>query len=249
MLGGTRAPEQLRAPPRGLLPAAAAPRLLPRCAAPGAGAESPPQLQGRPGWVTPPPPAPLPDPAGRMEPPEGAGPGEIVKDVEAPQAALGTLAHGTGDSCHSPTAEEEVGIPIPAPGLLQVTERRQVHFDLLDLTELTDMSDQELAEVFADSDDESLAGESPAEIWAAACTAKVTRLGSPGGSTLHCPPHAPGSSPSAPGEGRRPPAGCRCLGAVHRLLTEAGSPQRAGTQQHHRVRLAQHHLLQQHLPT
>ncbi|XP_032179384.1 dysbindin domain-containing protein 1 isoform X3 [Mustela lutreola] len=171
MLGGTRAPEQLRAPPRGLLPAAAAPRLLPRCAAPGAGAESPPQLQGRPGWVTPPPPAPLPDPAGRMEPPEGAGPGEIVKDVEAPQAALGTLAHGTGDSCHSPTAEEEVGIPIPAPGLLQVTERRQplssvssleVHFDLLDLTELTDMSDQELAEVFADSDDESLAGESPA---------------------------------------------------------------------------------------
>lgn len=75
MLGGTRAPEQLRAPPRGLLPAAAAPRPLPRCAAPGAGTESPLQLQGRPGWVTPPPPAPLPDPAGRMEPPEGAGPG------------------------------------------------------------------------------------------------------------------------------------------------------------------------------
>ncbi|GAB5582605.1 dysbindin domain-containing protein 1 isoform X2 [Prionailurus iriomotensis] len=114
-----------------------------------------------------------------MEPPEGAGPGagntifvaEMVKEAEVPQAALGTLAHGTGDSCHSPTAEEEVGIPIPAPGLLQVTERRQplssvssleVHFDLLDLTELTDMSDQELAEVFADSDDESLASESPA---------------------------------------------------------------------------------------
>ncbi|XP_042823917.1 dysbindin domain-containing protein 1 isoform X2 [Panthera tigris] len=96
---------------------------------------------------------------------------EMVKENEVPQAALGTLAHGTGDSCHSPTAEEEVGIPIPAPGLLQVTERRQplssvssleVHFDLLDLTELTDMSDQELAEVFADSDDESLASESPA---------------------------------------------------------------------------------------
>ncbi|XP_045628642.1 dysbindin domain-containing protein 1 [Ursus americanus] len=106
-----------------------------------------------------------------MEPPEGAGPGEIVQEVQVPQAAQGTLAHGTGDSCHSPTAEEEGGIPIPAPGLLQVTERRQplssvssleVHFDLLDLTELTDMSDQELAEVFADSDDESLAGESPA---------------------------------------------------------------------------------------
>ncbi|KAK2530188.1 Dbndd1 [Columba guinea] len=37
----------------------------------------------------------------------------------------------------------------------------EVHFDLLDLTELTDMSDQELAEVFADSDEENVAGESP----------------------------------------------------------------------------------------
>lgn len=74
--GGPRAPEQLRAPPRGLLPAAAAPRLLPRCAAPGAVAESPPQLQGRPGRVTPlPPRAPLPELAGRMEPREGASQG------------------------------------------------------------------------------------------------------------------------------------------------------------------------------
>ncbi|KAM5297747.1 dysbindin domain-containing protein 1 isoform 1-T1 [Glossophaga mutica] len=115
-----------------------------------------------------------------MEPPEGASPGGIVKAVEVPQAALDTPAPGTGDSCHAPVAEEEeaeeaVGIPVPAPGLLQVTERRQplssvssleVHFDLLDLTELTDMSDQELAEVFADSDDENLAenlaGDSPA---------------------------------------------------------------------------------------
>lgn len=37
----------------------------------------------------------------------------------------------------------------------------EVHFDLMDLTELTDMSDQELAEVFADSDEESHSG-SPA---------------------------------------------------------------------------------------
>ncbi|XP_016067731.1 PREDICTED: dysbindin domain-containing protein 1, partial [Miniopterus natalensis] len=97
---------------------------------------------------------------------------EIVKEVEVPQAALDAPAPGTGDSCHLPVAEEEeVGIPIPAPGLLQVTERRQplssvssleVHFDLLDLTELTDMSDQELAEVFVDSDDENLTGGSPA---------------------------------------------------------------------------------------
>ncbi|NXT82301.1 DBND1 protein, partial [Zapornia atra] len=37
----------------------------------------------------------------------------------------------------------------------------EVHFDLLDLTELTDMSDQELAEVFADSDEENATGEPP----------------------------------------------------------------------------------------
>ncbi|XP_073911545.1 dysbindin domain-containing protein 1 isoform X2 [Castor canadensis] len=122
---GTGAPEQLRAPPRGLLPAAAAPRLLPRCAAPGAGAESPPQLLGRPGRVTPPPPVHLSDLTDRMESPEGAGPGEIVKEVEVLQTALGVPAHGTGDSCHTPVAEEEAGIPIPAPGLLQVTERRR----------------------------------------------------------------------------------------------------------------------------
>lgn len=88
-----------------------------------------------------------------------------------PLAALEVPAPGTGDSVHLPVAEEEVGIPIPAPGFLQVTERRQplssvssleVHFDLLDLTELTDMSDQELAEVFADSDDENQTTESPA---------------------------------------------------------------------------------------
>ncbi|XP_027015056.1 dysbindin domain-containing protein 1 isoform X1 [Tachysurus fulvidraco] len=36
----------------------------------------------------------------------------------------------------------------------------EVHFDLLDLTELTDMSDQELTEVFVDSDEEN--PESPA---------------------------------------------------------------------------------------
>uniref|UniRef100_A0A8C6RGG2 Dysbindin domain containing 1 n=1 Tax=Nannospalax galili TaxID=1026970 RepID=A0A8C6RGG2_NANGA len=76
----------------------------------------------------PPPPAPLRDPTGRMESPEGAGPGEIIKEVKVPQAALGVPAHGTGDSCHTPVVEEEeIGIPIPAPGFLQVTERRRLH--------------------------------------------------------------------------------------------------------------------------
>ncbi|KAJ1072479.1 PREDICTED: dysbindin domain-containing protein 1 isoform X1 [Capra hircus] len=107
-----------------------------------------------------------------MEPPEGASPGGLVKEVDVPQAALSAPIPVTGTSGQSPVAEEELlGIPIPAPGLLQVTERRQplssvssleVHFDLLDLTELTDMSDQELAEVFADSDDENMASDSHA---------------------------------------------------------------------------------------
>ncbi|XP_036998493.2 dysbindin domain-containing protein 1 [Artibeus jamaicensis] len=146
-----------RAPPRRRGPPAAA-----RCAALGAASREPGRVAAAAG-----PPGPG-DAAGCMEPPEGASPGEIVKEVEVPRAALDTPTPGTGDSCHSPVAEEEeeVGIPIPAPGFLQVTERRQplssvssleVHFDLLDLTELTDMSDQELAEVFADSDDENLA--------------------------------------------------------------------------------------------
>uniref|UniRef100_A0A3Q1M8P2 Dysbindin domain-containing protein 1 n=1 Tax=Bos taurus TaxID=9913 RepID=A0A3Q1M8P2_BOVIN len=95
----------------------------------------------------------------------------LVKEVDMPQAALSAPVPVTGTSGQSPMAEEELGIPIPAPGLLQVTERRQplssvssleVHFDLLDLTELTDMSDQELAEVFADSDDENVASDSHA---------------------------------------------------------------------------------------
>lgn len=51
---------------------------------------------------------------------------EIVKEVKVPQAALSVPAHETGDTCHTPVAEEEeVGIPIPAPGFLQVTERRR----------------------------------------------------------------------------------------------------------------------------
>uniref|UniRef100_A0A8C3GWQ4 Dysbindin domain-containing protein 1 n=1 Tax=Corvus moneduloides TaxID=1196302 RepID=A0A8C3GWQ4_CORMO len=84
----------------------------------------------------------------------------------------GTWCQGTGTDLGGTgfPAEEQGGIPIPSAGLLQVTERRQplssvssleVHFDLLDLTELTDMSDQELAEVFADSDEENVAGETP----------------------------------------------------------------------------------------
>ncbi|KAM9374285.1 dysbindin domain-containing protein 1 [Phaethornis superciliosus] len=93
---------------------------------------------------------------------------ELAKEMVAPERPAGTPHHGP--SSQPPAVPEEPGGPIPSAGLLQVTERRQplssvssleVHFDLLDLTELTDMSDQELAEVFADSDEENTAGEGP----------------------------------------------------------------------------------------
>ena len=45
--------------------------------------------------------------------------------------------------------------PLPITEPLSSVSSLEVHFDLLDLTELTDMSDQELAEVFADSDEEN----------------------------------------------------------------------------------------------
>ncbi|XP_039512718.1 dysbindin domain-containing protein 1 [Pimephales promelas] len=67
-------------------------------------------------------------------------------------------------------ASHNVGTPSHHGSQVLITEKRQplssvssleVHFDLLDLTELTDMSDQELGEVFADSDEENHT-ESPA---------------------------------------------------------------------------------------
>ncbi|KAM9122553.1 dysbindin domain-containing protein 1 [Pangshura tecta] len=103
-----------------------------------------------------------------MEAPRGAGTPERVKEAQTLERAAGIPAHGPVEEPPSPPAEEPGGIPIPSSGLLQVAERRQplssvssleVHFDLLDLTELTDMSDQE---VFADSDEENVASESPA---------------------------------------------------------------------------------------
>ncbi|KAL9839116.1 dysbindin domain-containing protein 1 isoform 1-T2 [Geothlypis trichas] len=95
---------------------------------------------------------------------------ELGKEPLVPERPAGTPTHGPAQETPRVPAEEQGGIPIPSAGLLQVTERRQplssvssleVHFDLLDLTELTDMSDQELAEVFADSDEENAAGETP----------------------------------------------------------------------------------------
>ncbi|XP_060109853.1 dysbindin domain-containing protein 1 [Heteronotia binoei] len=111
----------------------------------------------------------------RFKSPSDLGPASVserktalTEEAQMPEQA--TPLHGLVEEPPCPPAEEEGGIPIPTSGLLQVAECRQplssvssleVHFDLLDLTELTDMSDQELAEVFADSDEENVAGEAP----------------------------------------------------------------------------------------
>lgn len=78
----------------------------------------------------------------------------MVRAQDLPGGRRGKQGHYSGPkslSCHLCSSE-----PLSSVSSLEV------HFDLLDLTELTDMSDQELAEVFADSDDENVASESPA---------------------------------------------------------------------------------------
>ncbi|XP_064016241.1 dysbindin domain-containing protein 1 isoform X1 [Pogoniulus pusillus] len=102
---------------------------------------------------------------------------ELGKETLATERPVGTPTHRPAPAPPGTPAEEQGNVPIPSAGLLQVTERRQplssvssleVHFDLLDLTELTDMSDQELAEVFADSDEENTTGEVPSGLQAPA---------------------------------------------------------------------------------
>ncbi|NXB59367.1 DBND1 protein, partial [Struthidea cinerea] len=94
----------------------------------------------------------------------GADVAELGKEPLVPEHPAGTPTHGPAQETPRVPAEEQGGIPIPSAGLLQPlssVSSLEVHFDLLDLTELTDMSDQELAEVFADSDEENVAGETP----------------------------------------------------------------------------------------
>ncbi|XP_072551213.1 dysbindin domain-containing protein 1-like isoform X1 [Salminus brasiliensis] len=99
-----------------------------------------------------------------MEAQGGAGGPDPNKDIQKLLKPSSSGELSKEPSHHHPTGEEEGVILGHTPGLLHVTERRQplssvssleVHFDLLDLTELTDMSDQELTEVFADSDEEN----------------------------------------------------------------------------------------------
>lgn len=65
------------------------------------------------------------------------------------------------DKGHSPVTNSFILSVVFSAEPLSSVSSLEVHFDLMDLTELTDMSDQELAEVFADSDEEAHS-ESPA---------------------------------------------------------------------------------------
>ncbi|XP_062278007.1 dysbindin domain-containing protein 1 isoform X2 [Scomber scombrus] len=98
-----------------------------------------------------------------MEAQGGAGSPEPNKDIQKllKPSSSGDLSK---ELFQHTAGEEEGGLSGRTASLLHITEKRQplssvssleVHFDLLDLTELTDMSDQELAEVFADSDEEN----------------------------------------------------------------------------------------------
>ncbi|XP_077420143.1 dysbindin domain-containing protein 1 [Vanacampus margaritifer] len=103
-----------------------------------------------------------------MEAQGGAASPEPGKDIQKllKPSSSGNLSqeqfqpHAAGEE----EDEEEGGWTGHTASLLHISEKRQplssvssleVHFDLLDLTELTDMSDQELAEVFVDSDEEN----------------------------------------------------------------------------------------------
>ncbi|XP_031702019.1 dysbindin domain-containing protein 1 [Anarrhichthys ocellatus] len=104
-----------------------------------------------------------------MEAQGGAGSPEPNKDIQK-LLKLSSSGDLSKELFHCPAGEEEEGsLSGHTASLLHITEKRQplssvssleVHFDLLDLTELTDMSDQELTEVF-DSDEENH-NESPA---------------------------------------------------------------------------------------
>uniref|UniRef100_A0A1A8IBZ9 Dysbindin domain-containing protein 1 n=1 Tax=Nothobranchius kuhntae TaxID=321403 RepID=A0A1A8IBZ9_NOTKU len=98
-----------------------------------------------------------------MEAQGGAGSPEPNKDI---QKLLRPSSSGdlSKELFQHPSGEAEGSLSGHTASLLHISEKRQplssvssleVHFDLLDLTELTDMSDQELAEVFPDSDEEN----------------------------------------------------------------------------------------------
>uniref|UniRef100_A0A9J7XBD3 Dysbindin domain-containing protein 1 n=1 Tax=Cyprinus carpio carpio TaxID=630221 RepID=A0A9J7XBD3_CYPCA len=107
-----------------------------------------------------------------METQADSGAAEPLRDREFQKLLKSSSSASlTSEASHNASGEH-VGTPSHHGSQVLITEKRQplssvssleVHFDLLDLTELTDMSDQELGEVFADSDEENHT-ESPATV-------------------------------------------------------------------------------------
>uniref|UniRef100_A0A8C1E0Z9 Dysbindin domain-containing protein 1 n=1 Tax=Cyprinus carpio carpio TaxID=630221 RepID=A0A8C1E0Z9_CYPCA len=118
-----------------------------------------------------------------MEAQADSGAAEPLRDREIQKLLKSSSSASlTSEASHNASGEH-VGTPAHHGSQVLITEKRlmqvhsdifcllseplssvsslEVHFDLLDLTELTDMSDQELGEVFADSDEENQT-ESPA---------------------------------------------------------------------------------------
>ncbi|XP_016112389.1 dysbindin domain-containing protein 1 isoform X1 [Sinocyclocheilus grahami] len=105
-----------------------------------------------------------------MEAQADSGAAEPLRDREFQKLLKSSSSASlTSEASHNASGER-VGTPAHHGSQVLINEKRQplssvssleVHFDLLDLTELTDMSDQELGEVFADSDEENQT-ESPA---------------------------------------------------------------------------------------
>ncbi|XP_051978750.1 dysbindin domain-containing protein 1-like [Xyrauchen texanus] len=105
-----------------------------------------------------------------MEAQADSSAGEPLREREFQKLLKSSSSASLTSEASYNTFGEHVGTPAHYSSQVLITEKRQplssvssleVHFDLLDLTELTDMSDQELGEVFADSDEENHT-ESPA---------------------------------------------------------------------------------------
>uniref|UniRef100_A0A3P8W9F9 Dysbindin domain-containing protein 1 n=1 Tax=Cynoglossus semilaevis TaxID=244447 RepID=A0A3P8W9F9_CYNSE len=78
---------------------------------------------------------------------------KLLKPSSSGDLSKELLHIAAGDEESSLSGHTAASLEVQEP--LSSVSSLEVHFDLLDLTELTDMSDQELAEVFADSDEEN----------------------------------------------------------------------------------------------
>lgn len=171
-----------------------------------------------------------------FQPSDGHHPCPAPHPPPAPPTSLSTIpAPGRPPRCPQPIPGASRRVPergrLPAEPLSSVSSL-EVHFDLLDLTELTDMSDQELAEVFADSDEENVAGESPSgeragpssacpTIRPSICPA-LSRLSPQGCSRRRC--RGPGTCARPPGPERGSRAGRRSTSATQSCHRDPRTP-------------------------